>query len=77
MNLNVNADEGVYAQAVGSVQLLTNGNLSCNSGAISGGTTGVQTIENDHSDKIVYVQQWEAHAYRSFRMRSLYTAVTP
>jgi hypothetical protein len=78
VNLNVNGDQGVYAVAVGSAQLMANGNFSCNSGAIRGiaGPFG-RKIENDRSGNILYIQQWEAQVYRSFRMESLYIPVTP
>ena len=78
-NLNVNADQGVFSVAVGSAQLLANGEFSCDSGAINGGTNGVysRTIGSDKTGNIVYVQQWQAQSYRSFRMGSMYSAVTP
>jgi hypothetical protein len=78
VNLNVNGDQGVYSAAVGSAQLLTNGNFSCASGAISGGAGPYgQTIENDRSGNRVYIKQWQTRTYRSFRMESMYTPATP
>ena len=66
-NLNVNADEGVFSNAVGSAQLLTNGNFSCDSGVISGPNGGyARTIENDKSGNLVYIQEWKAGVYRVF-----------
>jgi hypothetical protein len=78
VNLNVNDDERVYSLAVGSAQLMTNGNIACGSGAIPGsGGVYARAIDSDKRDNLLYIQQWQAQVYRSFRMESLYIPVTP
>lgn len=78
VNLNINADEGVYAVAVGSAQLMKNGHLTCDNGALpSSSGTYSRTIQNEKNGNLVYIQQWQAHAYRSYRMDTMYSAVTP
>jgi arylsulfate sulfotransferase len=74
VNLNINADVGVYSVALGSAQLLTNGDLSCNSGAVVGPS---RTSENDRAGVLVYVIEWAPSTYRTFRMINLYTPVNP
>lgn len=73
VNLNSNADVGVYADALGSAQLLSNGNFSCTSGT----TIPTVTTENDRDGNLLYIIEWPTPTYRTFRMRDMYSAVTP
>lgn len=73
VNLNINADTGVYAEALGSAQLLGNGNLNCTGGSLIPSTT----TENDRAGAIQYHVEWPENTYRTLRMRDLYTPGTP
>lgn len=78
--LVMNADLGVYAVAVGSSQMLSNGNYSWESGFINPGPAGIgqiysQTTETFPDGKIVYTQKASgALTYRSFRVANMYDA---
>ena len=74
--LVTNADMGTYSVAVGSAQLLANGNLSAEAGLIDPGPAGYsRAVENSPDGKIVYAQQIDGGlVYRSFRIADLYTA---
>ena len=74
VNLNINADLGAYSVALGSAQLLTNGDLACGAGAIGAFS---RATENQKNGKPVYLLQWFGNTYRTFRMADLYTPVTP
>jgi hypothetical protein len=81
-NLNTNADVGTYSFALGSAQLLANGNLACDSGFIGGfpvATTNpeTQTIEALQNGTVVYALTAAEDSYRTFRMQDLYTPITP
>src|SRR5262249_15180359 len=71
-----NADVGSYSAAVGSAQLLPNGNYHFDSGFIidSSGTLTSQSVEVSPSGQILYNIGFGAIDYRSFRMPDLYTA---
>jgi len=75
-NLNVNADVGVYAQAVGEAQMLATGNMSCDSGILQGATPTL-TTENTQAGDVVYSLSATQSNYRTFRMKDLYSPVTP
>ena len=66
----VSADLGVYSGAVGSAQLLDNGNLHFDAGIING--SGSQAIEVLPDGTLGYTLQANTVAYRSYRMESLY-----
>ncbi len=81
-NLNTNGDMGTYSFAVGSAQLLRNGNLACDSGFINGlGGAGTdpetQTVEMDQQGNFIYSMTALEDSYRTFRMQDLYTAINP
>ncbi len=79
-NLNFNADLGNYSLALGSAQLLSNGNVHCNNGLIGGLVAGAyaESIETSATDgSIVYNLKATAPSYRSFRLKNLYTPDTP
>lgn len=69
--LVVNADLGVYSFALGSAQLLENGNYFFNAGFRFTGN-GV-SLEVDRTGKAVYGLQSSAPMYRTFRLRDIYT----
>ena len=81
-HLNFSGDLGVYSPALGSAEILSNGNRHFNAGFV-GGFGGIShAVELDPSGRIVYTlqsgtAQTNAVTYRSFRMRDLYTPVTP
>jgi hypothetical protein len=78
VNLNINADVGVYSSSQGNAQLLTNGNLHCDAAAIQGpGGATMQSSENDKSGNLVYVIRASRPSYRTFRMESMSIPVTP
>jgi hypothetical protein len=78
VNLNINSDLGVYASSQGSAQLMTNGNLHCDSAAIQGPTGAtMQSSESDKSGNLVYALRSSRSAYRTFRLKDMYTPVTP
>jgi len=76
--LILNADLGVYSNAVGSAQHLPNGDYHFDSGflAFPPGSTnfGAQSVEVNPQGQIVYGLQIGTLEYRSFRMPDLYTA---
>jgi len=78
--LVMNADLGVYSQAVGSAQPLSDGDYSWESGFIDPGPAGLAqihsvTTETSPDGKIVGSEQtYGALTYRSFRVASMYTA---
>jgi Arylsulfotransferase (ASST) len=81
-NLNTNGDMGSYSFAVGSAQLLRNGNLMCDSGFINGlGGAGTdpetQSVELDQQGNFIYSMTALEDSYRTFRMQDLYTAINP
>jgi hypothetical protein len=69
--LVVNADLGNYSPALGSAQLLPNGNLAFTSGIIVPNFVG-QTIEVRPDGTQTFVQQINGLEYRSYLMSSLY-----
>ncbi|MGH2543190.1 MAG: aryl-sulfate sulfotransferase, partial [Ardenticatenaceae bacterium] len=71
--LVVNADLGLYSQAVGSAQLLANGNYFFDSGLL-GTPPDFYTVvgEVTPAGTSIYSMFMEAQIYRSFRMSSLY-----
>jgi hypothetical protein len=72
--LLLNADMGQYSQAVGSAQKLTNGDYHFDSGFVIGPSgTYSQSLEVDRTGQAGYRIQFGLPAYRSFRMRDLYT----
>jgi pantothenate kinase type III len=78
--LVLNADLGVYAEAVGSAQPLSDGNYSFESGLINPGpsmfaTVYSRTSETTPEGKIAYAQQVPGQlTYRSFRVATMYDA---
>ena len=76
--LILNADLGVYSNAVGSAQHLSNGDYHFDSGFLSfppGSTNfAAQSVEVNPEGQIVYGLQIGTLEYRSFRMPDLYTA---
>lgn len=70
--LVVNSDLGVYASALGSAQLLGNGNYHFLAGHIDSGPPFSQSIEVLPDGAINSRLQAAPPAYRSFRMPSLY-----
>lgn len=85
-NLNINVDLGVYSLALGTAQLLPDGNLWFQSGAVGaaqGAPPYIQETEADQSANLLFILQvglptasQHALEYRCFRMQSLY-AGTP
>jgi arylsulfate sulfotransferase len=75
--LVLNADVGSYSSAVGSAQLLPNGDYHFDSGFIYINSTGAlvsQSVEVNASGDIVYGIGFATLEYRTFRMSDLYTA---
>src|SRR5579883_729861 len=76
--LILNADLGVYSNAVGSAQHLPNGDYHFDSGFLSfppgSANYAAQSVEVNPEGQIVYGLQVGALEYRSFRMPDLYTA---
>jgi arylsulfate sulfotransferase len=73
--LVVNADLGDYSYALGSAQKLPNGNYHFNQGSLAGNKS--QAIEVDSSGNKVFSLQLTSQAYRSFRLKNLYTPDDP
>jgi arylsulfate sulfotransferase len=73
--LVLNADVGTYSSAVGSAQILPNGDYHFDSGFIAGasGSLSAQSIEVNPSGQIVYGIGLASLEYRTFRMADLYT----
>lgn len=67
----LNADLGVYSSALGSAQLLINGNLAFNSGIITGNHTEASEIGPNGMTSLLSAP---VVTYRSFRLRDLYSA---
>ncbi len=78
-NLNTNGDATTYAFALGSAQLLKNGNVHCDAGIPNSLTAPPSTVsvEVDQAGNFVYSLNAVQDSYRSFRMQDLYTAITP
>jgi arylsulfate sulfotransferase len=74
--LLLNADLGNYSEALGSAQLLTDGNYHFDSGYIvePSASPFAQSLEVNPAGAIVYGIQFGSIEYRSFRMQDLYTA---
>ena len=70
----VNADLGNYAAALGSAQMLPNGNLVFTSGVSGGHQPSGQSIEVLPDGTKTYVQQMSGYEYRSYFMSTLYGA---
>ena len=70
-SLQLNVDLGQYSFALGSAQALLDGNYHFETGFLSDGTS--MAIEVDPQGNPVYALRGMAPAYRSFRMRDLYT----
>jgi hypothetical protein len=75
--LVVNADLGNYSAALGSAQMLPNGNLDFNSGFLGNFPNVVgQSIEVSPNGTINYVQQQNSLEYRSYFLSTLYQGAT-
>lgn len=72
-SLLLNANLGVYSLGLGSVQVLPNGNYTCDAGYISLKTPYQQSIEVTPNAAVAYKFQGQAASYRAWRMPSLYT----
>ncbi len=74
-HLLLNVDVGVYTQAFGSAQRLSNGNYSFLSGLLiaSGPTLSSQALEVLPDGTTSMNLSWQANAYRAFRLRDLYS----
>jgi hypothetical protein len=74
--LVLNADVGTYSSAVGSAQLLPNGDYHFDSGfnLTATGALVSQSVEVNPSASIVYGIGFASIEYRTFRMQDLYTA---
>ena len=74
----LNADLGVYSFALGSAQLLSNGNYHFLAGINTGpsGSEFSQSIEVLPNGSIGFIEQSTDTAYRSFRMPNLYSPPT-
>jgi hypothetical protein len=70
-HLVYNFDLGAYSAAVGSAELLGNGNFHFDSGFLSHGTAD-ESIEVTPSGQTSFALGGNAVVYRSFRVRSLY-----
>jgi arylsulfate sulfotransferase len=77
--LSVNKDLGVYSSALGSADLLSNGNYHFLSGCVgcanASGTYTNQAVEVLPSGASDYSINWQGQAYRSFRLTSLYSYI--
>jgi hypothetical protein len=75
--LILNADMGGYSYALGTAQLLPNGNYHFDAGWIAedpvGGENASRSVEVDPAGNIVYGLAISAPEYRTFRMPDLYT----
>jgi arylsulfate sulfotransferase len=67
----LNVDLGTYSFALGSAQRLPNGNFHFDNGFLTDASS--IATEVDSSGKIVYQLKSAAPAYRSFRMRDMYS----
>lgn len=81
VNLNMNADLGEYSFALGSANLVLSPGVttaSFGNGIIGSLTNAItQTVETDLNGSVVSNVQATAPAYRTFRMRDMYTPPTP
>jgi arylsulfate sulfotransferase len=75
--LVLNADLGVNSSALGTAQLLPNGNYHFDAGSVVNPASPTQRItralEVDASGNIVWGMQMAAQEYRNFRLQDLYT----
>jgi arylsulfate sulfotransferase len=70
----LNVDLGVYAAAVGSAQLLRDGNYQFDAGFVQeNNTIDSYSFEVNPSSQIVYETHQNAILYRTFRMTDMYT----
>lgn len=70
----LNADLGVYSQAVGSAQILRDGNYHFDAGfVVENGTVDAYSIEVDPTGRILYNVHTNTVLYRSFRLTDMYT----
>ena len=70
----LNADLGVYSSAVGSAQLLQDGNYHFDAGFVQdNGNLDSYSIEVDWTGKIRYEAHQNVILYRTFRMTDMYT----
>jgi hypothetical protein len=70
----LNADLGYYAAALGSAQLLLNGNYHFDVGFVQeNNTIDSYSLEVAPSGRIVYYAHQNTTLYRTFRMASMYT----
>ncbi|MBI3210578.1 MAG: aryl-sulfate sulfotransferase [Candidatus Solibacter usitatus] len=70
----LNADLGVYSTAVGSAQILRNGNYHFNAGYVPEGTVPTShAIELDSSGRILYDAVSNSILYRTFRRVDMYS----
>jgi hypothetical protein len=79
-NLNTNGDALSYSFALGSAQLLKNGDIHCDSGFIGGFQQTVpatMSIEVNQKGNFVYSMNAAEDSYRTFRMQDLFTADNP
>jgi hypothetical protein len=71
----LNADLGVYAAAVGSAQLLRDGNYHFDAGfVIENNTIDAYSFEVDPNGQIRYEAQQNVILYRTFRIANMYSA---
>jgi arylsulfate sulfotransferase len=75
-SLVVNADLGDYSSALGSAQKLPNGDYHFNQGWLQPSNTS-QAVEVDPLGNKVFALQLSSPAYRSFRLKNLYTPYDP
>jgi hypothetical protein len=73
----LNKDLGAYAYALGTAQLLPNGNYNFDAGWVSqdslGGSNTSRSVEVDPSGSVAYGVAISTPEYRTFRMPDLYT----
>jgi arylsulfate sulfotransferase len=70
----LNADLGVYAQAVGSAERLRDGNYHFDAGyVVENNTTDAYSFEVDGTGTILYNAQANTILYRTFRTTDMYT----
>jgi hypothetical protein len=69
----LNADLGVYSDALGSAERLLNGNYSFNSGRIQPTRDLSRSQEVNLSGALTFELEANRSNYRSFRMRDMYT----
>ena len=74
--LVLDADLGRFSTAVGSAQRLSNGNYHFLAGILLPGVVS-RSVEVTPAGEQVFSLQTEGTQYRSYRMRDLYTPVTP